>query len=418
MYPIRRSLACRACGSNNVKTVLGLRPMPPGDKYVSNHLDVPLIDIPSDIIKCEDCSHIQMSGSTDPDYIYETYLSRPASTNPQLEAEYKKYASELVELAGGGPILEVGSNDGLFLSFIRDCGGRAIGIEPASNLVKIANTRDISTINDYVSRNSVDLAVELLGSKPSLILANHSFSNVEDIVGWASLLSEALIDDGHLVLQTFYQYDVLEKHMIENYNHEHLSYVTITWAQTFFRRFGLNLTDVCHLDAKGGSIRLFFRKSSSNHISERALLLISSEQALSPSITGLFKATEEYIASRTGAIHHLLSSNFSENCKVAAYGTSIGATVFSYQFQLDSIIDCFFDDDPLRQGRYSPGTGKLVYPGRGEEMLNYSVIIILAPLYADAIIRNNEKYLLNGGAFIRFWPEPQLITKDSLPDIK
>ena len=59
-----------------------------------------------------------MSGSTDPAYIYGNYLSRPASINKDLENAYKLYAAELVELANGSPILEVGSNDGLFLELL------------------------------------------------------------------------------------------------------------------------------------------------------------------------------------------------------------------------------------------------------------------------------------------------------------
>ena len=46
-----------------------------------------------------------------------------------------------------------------------------------------------------------------------------------------------------------------------------------------------------------------------------------------------------------------------EEEKICAYGTSIGATVFTYQFGLTEEIGAFFDDDSLRQGRYSPGIG-------------------------------------------------------------
>ena len=95
---------------------------------------------------------------------------------------------------------------------------------------------------------------------------------------------------------------------------------------------------------------------------------------------------------------------------LAAYGTSIGATVFSYQFGLAEKIKVFFDDDLMRQNRFSPGYGIPVLPGQTPEMNNYSHCIILAPLYADAIIRNNQNYLRSGGTFIRFWPEIEQVT--------
>ena len=36
-------------------------------------------------------------------------------------------------------------------------------------------------------------------------------------------------------------------------------------------------------------------------------------------------------------------------------------------------------------------------------------VIILAPLYADAIMKNNQKYLDEGGTFIKIWPKFEVI---------
>ena len=128
-----------------------------------------------------------------------------------------KYA-EPKELANGGSILEVGSNDGLFLKNFLEINQKAIGIEPAKNLCAIADSRGVTTINDYVSETSVKKAVDKLSQKPSVILANHSFSNVEHIQEWASCLIGSLQTDGYLVVQSFYQIDVLKHHLIKNYN--------------------------------------------------------------------------------------------------------------------------------------------------------------------------------------------------------
>lgn len=413
MYAIKAASNCRACGSENLKLVLPLKEMPPGDKYVEDKSKVPTINLPSGIQHCRDCNHLQMIGFTDADYIYETYLSRPASTNPELESAYKQYASELVQLSKEKPILEVGSNDGLFLAFIKAAGGRAVGIEPAQNLCNIAESRNVNTINDYVNNSAVEKAMEILEMKPGLILANHSFSNVEDIQEWGECLSNALDEDGYLVLQTFYQIDVLKKHMIENYNHEHLSYLTIKGATKFFAKFGLALERAKHLPAKGGSIRFYFKKGNVDNLDEETTRLIDAEESVFNDIDSSFQATSDYITSKGKHLRKLLNE-IDGDSKVAAYGTSIGATVFCYQFGIEDKIKCFFDDDKLRQNRYSPGTGIKVLPGRSTAMNDYSHIVILAPLYADAIIRNNLEYLKNGGTFVKFWPNVEAITIESL----
>ena len=43
-------------------------------------------------------SHIQMSGSADPSYVYGSYLSRPASTNPELKKAYIEYCNDIAQL--------------------------------------------------------------------------------------------------------------------------------------------------------------------------------------------------------------------------------------------------------------------------------------------------------------------------------
>lgn len=411
-YAIKSAHLCRACNSSNIDTVLPFRPMPPGDKYVTNIDSVPRVNIPSDIQMCNDCGHIQMSGFTDPDYIYETYLSRPASTNSSLARLYQEYAAELKELADGGSIIEVGSNDGLFLENFKSINQKAVGIEPARNLCDIADSRGVVTINDYVSEDSVKLAVDKLSESPSIILANHSFSNVEFIQEWASNLTSVLKPDGYLVVQSFYQIDVLKEKLLENYNHEHLSYLTISSFAKFIQGYGLKLAKVKRIAAKGGSIRFYFKKTNLQiSLDTPTLDFIKSEEQIIPSIRDYFRSTLDYIDDRKKHLNTILRSDSSIGAStLSAYGTSIGATVFSYQFEIEDLIQCFFDDDTLRQNRFSPGTGRNVLPGRGPEMNSYDKCIILAPLYADPIIKNNLSYLEHGGSFIKFWPNVEVIS--------
>ena len=405
-YQVKLQKTCRACNSDKIEVVLPLRQMPPGDKYVLDKSDVPTVLLPSDIQLCSNCGHIQMSGFTDPDYIYTTYLSRPASTNPGLATVYQEYATELKELAGSGSVLEVGSNDGLFLENFLRINQKAVGIEPAKNLCKIADSRNVKTINGYVNEDTVKAAVDYLQERPKVILANHSFSNVEHIQDWALCLTDSLADDGYFVIQSFYQVDVLKNKLIENYNHEHLSYLTIDNFRRFMAKYGLVLIKVKRLEAKGGSIRFFFKKSKLSAIFDQPTLnSILEEEQVIPNLQSLFRETSEYVEERKVSLNSLLRDNSCEDSfGLCAYGTSIGATVFSYQFGIEDLIGCFFDDDVLRQNRYSPGTGKTVYPGRNVNMNIYKRSIILAPLYATSIISKNSSYVSSGGKFVKFWP--------------
>ena len=121
-------------------------------------------------------------------------------------------------------------------------------------------------------------------------------------------MSNALEDNGYLVLQSFYQIDVLEKHMIENYNHEHLSYMTIKNTSNFFSRFGLNLEKVKHLPAKGGSIRFYFKKGKAAVKDNLTLDLIAKEDYVYTHLAEYFQATKDFISAKREKLNHLLDS--------------------------------------------------------------------------------------------------------------
>ena len=175
----------------------------------------------------------------------------------------------------------------------------------------------------------------------------------------------------------------------------------------------MNLEKVKHLPAKGGSIRFYFKKGKAAVKDNLTLDLIAKEDYVYTHLAEYFQATKDFISAKREKLNHLLDSLDSRS-KIAAYGTSIGATVFCYQFEIEDKISCFFDDDPLRQNRFAPGSGIKVLKGRSTIMSDFSHIIILAPLYADAIIRNNLDYLKNGGKFIKFWPEVEVVSLENM----
>lgn len=394
---------CRLCDSKKIKIILKLDNMPPGDLYSNSYNSSQIEDIPSDIQLCEDCSHIQMSSSVDPKILYSNYLSRPAATNQSLSNIYQDYANEIAILSNNGRVLEIGSNDGLFLQALSRLGIDAVGIEPAFNLHEYAvNSRNVKSINNFFS---YELLKEYDLKNLDLIFANHSISNIENIKNIATSVGKSLKENGVFIVQTFYQIDVFKKQLIENYNHEHLSYFTINSLKNLFAFGGLKLFKIRYIDAKGGSIRCYFKKTNIEcELDNDSKQLILKENNLNSTILEYAKLTVEYINERRTKIPELVS-NLNISREICAYGTSIGATVFTYQFRLNKIINTFFDDDELRQNRYSPGLGIKVLPSNLINAKDNPICIITAPLYANQIIEKNKNYLKEGGKFITFWPE-------------
>jgi SAM-dependent methyltransferase len=401
--------SCRLCGCKHISVLMPLEPMPPGDLYKKTKALSSIPVTPADVQFCSECGHIQFSCAVSPDVLYHNYLSRPASTNTNLSDIYEAYADEIRDYAGRGRVVEIGSNDGLFLEALKKRGVDAVGIEPARNLHDFAVTnRQVKSVNEYFSEH---LLVEYDLLDCDVIFANHSLSNIEDINGFACGVAKGLKSGGVFIVQTFYQLEVFNKLLIENYNHEHLSYFTVRSLRKLFGNHGLTLFKACHVAAKGGSVRCYFRKdgTESEFDGETSFLLVGEDSYERLCSDGAAK-TLDYIK-ETSMKFSTLVAEMPNGKKIAAYGTSIGATVFTYQFGIASKIAAFFDDDPLRQGLFSPGFGVQVLSGGLLSAAEYPICIIMAPLYSDQIIHKNKEYLDAGGRFVKFWPKYEVISR-------
>ena len=213
-------------------------------------------------------------------------------------------------------------------------------------------------------------------------------------------------------MQTHYHKAVIEKNLIENFTHEHLSGFYAKPLKSFFERNGMELFDVKVVPAKSGSIRCFAQKKGGpNKILSSVEEVINDEVKFGMNKLDRHESVIEFIKKRKDEIHNFISPIIKEGKKIAAYGTSTGATTFSFNYNLGNLISFLIDDDQFRQGLLSPFYNIPVVSPKKIKEEKPEAIIILAPLYADNIINKNQDYLSQGGKFLKIWPEFQIITK-------
>ena len=64
------------------------------------------------------------------------------------------------------------------------------------------------------------------------------------------------------------------------------------------------------------------------------------------------------------------------------------------------IIDYIVDDNPLKQGLFTPGMHIPVLPSKALYEKHPDCVIILAWNFSEAISRKHSRYMENGGKFI------------------
>ena len=109
---------CRLCGSKDLIKVLAGSSQPVDNyrKPLDESLSLP--QYPYDLYLCNDCKHVQVLDVVDPSILYENYIYT-SSSSTDLEEHFEGYANWLIQYKyanKGSKVLDIGANDGLFLS--------------------------------------------------------------------------------------------------------------------------------------------------------------------------------------------------------------------------------------------------------------------------------------------------------------
>jgi len=168
------------------------------------------------------------------------------------------------------------------------------------------------------------------------------------------------------------------------------------------------------ISPQGGSIRVFAqKKSGTKRIDQTVEDLKVIENKLGLQHWQTYKKFNNEINNIRDNFHDLINEIKRKGDRIAAFGAPTKATTLCHHFQIEkNQIDFIVDDNPLKQGLYSPGKHIPVYDSSFiyKEKPNY--LVILAWNFAESIMEKHKDYLNLGGKFILPMPHPKIIKKD------
>jgi len=102
---------------------------------------------------------------------------------------------------------------------------------------------------------------------------------------------------------------------------------------------------------------------------------------------------------------------------IAGFGAARSGTTLITQMGIGKMLDFIVDDNPEKQGKFTPGDHILVRPTNTIYKKKPDYLFILAWIHAKKIIRDNKKYVDEGGHFIICFPEVKIIGKKEINEI-
>lgn len=390
--------SCRSCGNKHLERVASL-----GESPLANNLtdsfDQKSETFPLEMNYCPKCHNCQLSVVVPPEKMFDNYLytsSTAASFRKHFEDAADKYISDL-GLNQDTLVVDIGSNDGIFLKPLKDRGVKILGVEPAKNIAKIANKNKITTLNAYFDAKTAKKIVKKYG-KAKLVTASNVFAHSDKLVEIANGAFEILETDGTFIVEVQYLLNTVDDMTFDNIYHEHVNYWSVSSIKNFFDNLNLQVVKVEHVNTHGGSIRVYV-KNLGYSVDSSVMEFISREEKITN--TDLIKQFGLRIEQTKRNVQTNLNKLKQKYDVICGYGAPAKATTSMNYYGITS-KDLVYtvDDSPLKNNKYIPCVN---IPIKNREyFLNNlpKVVIVLAWNFFDAIRKNNQDLIDKGLVFI------------------
>ena len=403
---------CRLCYSRKVEKVMDYVATPVGDHFVTkDKLSAQQDAYPLDLYFCRDCGQLQLLDVVNPEFVYKDYLYE-TSTSLGLVKHFQDYAAALIErmkISQGDFVVDVGCNDGSFLKCFHDRGMKALGIEPASAIASKVENKGLNVLNTFFTFELSQKIKEQYGPA-KMISANNVMANVEDMNDFIKGVSALLADDGIFIFESGYVVDTLHNSVMDNIYHEHLCYFRLNPLVKLFKKHGLEVIEVERVETKGGSLRGIAQKIGGKRlVSSEVQERVNMEEKVGLEKIEFYKDFASRMEANRDHLIKLLTQLKKEGKSIAGYGASVGVSTLLYYYGADQFLNVLYDDNPIKQGLYSPGHHISVRPSIEIYKDNPDYILCFPWRYKEPIMKRHNKFIENGGKFIVPLPSVKVI---------
>lgn len=367
---------------------------------------------PLAIYFCHDCSLVQLRDIIDPEVLFRHYLY-VTGTSETMAQHFQSYAEEVVEFAqlpAGSLVAEAASNDGSLLRHFQNHKMQVLGIEPAENIATMAEQAGIRTVKDFFNKDT-GIALRKKYGQAACVCGNNVLAHVDHTVQFLSGFYEFCKPDGLAVVEVPYLANLLAGLEYDTIYHEHLCYFSVTSLARLFALCGLSIVRAQLTPVHGGSVRIYARprEVTPDH-SEKVRQMIEREKEEGLSSIDSFHEFAKRVEENRSKAQSLLRQLHREGKQLAAYGAPAkGNTFLNYCGIGPELIEFTVDKNPLKTGKYLPGTHIPVLHPDELQARAPDYTLILAWNFAEEIMRQQADYVANGGKFIIPLPEPRII---------
>ncbi len=412
-------MKCRNCDSEKLEMFLDLGEQPHCDNFLTEEeLKVKEPFYPLQACFCHDCTTVQINYTVPKEIMFNDfdYLS---GTTKTLRKHFEDSADRLVKKVGLKKydlVVDIGSNDGTWLSNYKKYEMRILGVDPAVNIAKIANAAGIETWATFFDRYLAKDIIKEEG-KANLITAAGVFFHLEELHSVTEGVKKLLNKNGTFCIQSIYLGGIIKNNAFDQIYHEHLTYWTVKSLTKLLEKYELEIYDVSLLPIHGGSLEVLVGHEGEHNIDDSVRMFLKNEleQGLDK-IETYHKFSNRVWKIQEELVNILLSYKMAGR-SVYAYGAPAKGSTLLNSFGITShFVPNAVEVNPLKIGKYIPGCRILILDENTAP--SPDAYLLLAWNFLGEFLKKKEDYIKSGGEFIVPVPIPTIINKSNWESFK
>jgi len=352
---------------------------------------------------------VSVKKPVNPKIQYTDKYAHRASESQTMRNAFRSAALKLYKRFKPKKIMEIGSNDGVFLkNFPRQ---KVVGVEPCKNLAEITKKK----FKTYPNFWNKILSKKILEkhSKVDLIFSANTISHIPNLKETFEAIFNIISDDGVFVIEDPSLSSVIKINSYDQFYDEHVYVFSTLAVENIVKKYKLRLFDVEKINTHGGSLRYFICKNDSNHKKTKRLVsILNEEKKIGLDNFNTFKKFAKRVKNSKKKLVSLLKKIKKNNNKIISYGATYkSTTVFNY-CKIDTRYIHYVTDTTFnKQGKFTPGTHiPIISPEIGfNESVDYA--FLGAWNFKREILNKEKKYIKRGGKFITHVPEVKILGK-------
>lgn len=398
---------CRSCKTKNLtkvyslgkQSLTGIFPSKKNSKVTVGELSMVL---------CGKCKLLQLENNFNPIEMYGDNYGYMSSLNSSMVSHLKLKSKQLkskYKFNFNENILDIGSNDGTFLSFFSK-KFNLYGCDPTIKKFSKYYRKDIRQIQNFFSSKLFS------NKKFKLITTISMFYDVPDPLKFTKEISSILARNGIWHIELSYMPMMIKNTSYDTICHEHLEYYSLHSLKYLLDKAGLKIINLSFNQTNGGSIALDVTKKSSKYKKCEYLInwVLKSEKL--NKYNTIKKQKNFFKACKT---HKILLKKLIKNLKkegksVYGYGASTKGNVILQYCNLNSNeIKYIGEVNKFKFNRYTPGSKIKIISEQKLKKLKPDYLLVLPWHFKDNVIKKEKTYLNSGGKLLFPLPDIEII---------